>query len=576
MEQRGESSAARRYDLDWLRVFATYLLFLFHVAKVFDPAPFYHIRNADLSFVFLILAGFIHLWHMPLFFLLAGWSIYSSLRTRGAGGFVKERLLKLFLPLVMGCVILIPPVKYLELRSGLDASYRGLRVAAELQEGFRELIPSGLPLAPPFHESFWQFLPTFYTHLERFSWAHLWFLAYLFTFTLLYLPLFLRLRRMNASADLSPFVLYAPAILLAAIQVALRQRWPGLQNLYDDWANFAFYSTIVVAGFLLAWHPGLERAVQREWKRALGIGLGATAVLLVAALGVIGWPPVILACAGIATWCFLVAILGFARQHLNRDATSLPYLAESAFPVYLLHQSAIVLIGYPLIQLPLGIAAKFFLLLVSSVLATLAVYHFVVRRFAVTRFLFGMKTRPTPSPPRLRAAYSTGATVIALAGILAAGPARAAGPEGLWYAEGGAAQVEIRSCANALCGRVVWLRSPFDENGCPWRDLYNRSEPLRERSVLGLEILRGLEPSSDEEGVWANGTIYDPTSGRSYRATLRLKGEDRLDLRGYLGIQLLGRTTTWIRVGAEERTCAASRHEVGAEASEAREPLSPN
>jgi membrane-bound acyltransferase YfiQ involved in biofilm formation len=74
----------------------------------------------------------------------------------------------------------------------------------------------------------------------------------------------------------------------------------------------------------------------------------------------------------------------------------LPYLAESAFPVYWLHQSAIVLLGYPLLKLELGIAAKYLLLLLGSVSATLAVYHFVVRRFALTRFLVGMK----PLPPR--------------------------------------------------------------------------------------------------------------------------------------------------------------------------------
>lgn len=53
----------RRYDIDWLRVFATYLLLPFHVGMVFNPAPFYHIRNGDVSFVFLILCGFIGLWH---------------------------------------------------------------------------------------------------------------------------------------------------------------------------------------------------------------------------------------------------------------------------------------------------------------------------------------------------------------------------------------------------------------------------------------------------------------------------------------------------------------------------------
>ena len=75
---------ARRPDIDWLRVGATWLLFVFHGAKVFDPAPFFHIRNAETSMVMLILSGFIGLWHMPLFFLLAGWSIPGSLRARGA------------------------------------------------------------------------------------------------------------------------------------------------------------------------------------------------------------------------------------------------------------------------------------------------------------------------------------------------------------------------------------------------------------------------------------------------------------------------------------------------------------
>src|SRR5712691_1059514 len=94
----------RRPDIDWLRVGATYLLFVFHVGKVFDPAPFYHIRNADLSFGMLVLCGFIGLWHMPLFFALAGWSLLSSLHARGTRGFVVERMRRLAIPLVAGCV----------------------------------------------------------------------------------------------------------------------------------------------------------------------------------------------------------------------------------------------------------------------------------------------------------------------------------------------------------------------------------------------------------------------------------------------------------------------------------------
>src|SRR5262245_14162783 len=206
---------ARRPDVDWLRVGATYLLFVFHVGKVFDPAPFYHIRNGDLSFAMLVACGFISLWHMPLFFLLAGWSAASSLEARGVRGFLAERARRLAIPLVAGCVLLAPAIKYLELRSGLDLNHTGLRVAPALRDGFKVVIPGGLPVAAPFDESFLTFLPTFFTHLERFTWAHLWFIAYLFTFTVVYLPVFAwLLRRRDRLEGLGSWAVYLPLVPL--------------------------------------------------------------------------------------------------------------------------------------------------------------------------------------------------------------------------------------------------------------------------------------------------------------------------------------------------------------------------
>jgi uncharacterized protein (DUF2147 family) len=138
--------------------------------------------------------------------------------------------------------------------------------------------------------------------------------------------------------------------------------------------------------------------------------------------------------------------------------------------------------------------------------------------------------------------------------LLTPASARAADPTGLWWADGGAAKVEIMRCGEALCGTVVWLRSPFDLNGCPLRDDKNPDPELRGREVLGLQLLHGLRPSGGDAGAWKGGRIYDPGAGRSYRATLRMEGPDRLKLRGYVGIRLLGRTTDWIRV-REEMQC---------------------
>jgi uncharacterized protein (DUF2147 family) len=552
----------RRYDIDWLRVSATYLLLFFHVGMVFNPAPFYHIRNANQSFAMLIVCGFISLWHMPLFFLLAGWSAFSSLSVRNTGGFLRERFFRLFVPLVAGCVLLMPAIKYLELSSGLDANYTGLYVAPSLQEGFRQVIPSGLPAAAPFDESFLSFLPTFFTHLSRFTWAHLWFVAYLLTFTLLYLPLFRRIldSRKRFERGVSALWVYGPILPLAIVQVTMRERWPGLQNLVDDWANFAYYSTFLIAGFALARFPALEEAMHRERKRALVVALAATLVLLLGVLGVFSSPGILLANTAIAGWCFVVALLGWARQKLSFSTGMLAYLTESAFPVYLLHQLAIVVPGYFLIRLPLGLWTKFFLLLAVSTATTIAIYHLLVRPFSVPRFLCGMKTTRTSVRQRL-AVGLTGAGV-ALIAILAAGltpsseaaQQRIVSPLGHWYAEGGAAQVEITACNDGLCGRVAFLRSPFDENGCELRDVSNPDPQQRSGPVLGLEILHAAQRSADNQQEWS-GTIYDPGSGRTYSCTIRADGDDRLQLRGYIGVPLIGRTTTWIRVGREDRTC---------------------
>jgi peptidoglycan/LPS O-acetylase OafA/YrhL len=195
---------------------------------------------------------------------------------------------------------------------------------------------------------------------------------------------------------------YVPVLPLAVIQVALRERWPGLHNLINDWANFAYYSIFLIAGFLLARFPRLEAAAHSERNRAFAIGLIATLVLQLGVLGVFDSPAVILVHTAIAGWCFVLAFLGWARRRLLWTTPALRYLTESAFPVYLLHQSAIVIPGHFLIQLPLGLSTKFVLLLAFSSTLTVTVYHLLVRPFAVPRFLRGMKSRATctsaPSP----------------------------------------------------------------------------------------------------------------------------------------------------------------------------------
>lgn len=548
----------RRPDIDWLRVLATLLVVVFHTAMVFNPAPFYHLRNSDHSFAILVFCGFVGLWHMPLFFVLAGWSLGSAIGTRGGSEIVRERLLRLGLPLVTGVVLFMPWIKYIELRGGMDLNHRGLWVAPRLQEGLRQILPVDLPVMTPFHETFGQFLPRFFTVADRFSWGHLWFLAYLLTFTLVLLPLLLRwARRPRPTAPWPATIVWAPIVPLLLVQVFLRPHWPGIQNLYNDWANVAWYAIYLGAGFALAWDPRLEALVHGQWKRGLALGLGTCAVLLGGLVGLYTSDTVMLIGSAVAGWSFLVALLGMARERLFFSTPTLRYLSEGALAIYVLHQAAIVIPGWWVVDLPLGVLPKFVVLLSIALTLTLGLYHFVVRPVQPLRILFGMRPLACPLPRRpVAAAAVTGLAMLVFLGD----PAQAdPSPVGLWYAEGGAAKVRVQPCGDALCGRVVWLRSPFDEQGCALSDRQNPDDDLRARSLVGIDILSGLKPVGT--GTWDGGTIYDPTSGRSYSCTMSLDGRDRLHVRGYLGWRVLGRTTTWIRVGTENQTCRLPDHD---------------
>jgi len=409
MDGTSPIASSRRYDLDWVRALATYMLLPIHVAIVFSPLPFYHIRNSTVSLGMLALLAFGGPWFMPLFFVLAGWALCHSLRARGSGGLLKERFQKLFIPLIVGCLLFGPPIKYLELRSGFDANYLSACSSANQTYPFGPCLPA-TPAAtpPPFAESFLEFWPTFFTRFDRFTWSHLWFLGYLCTFSLLYLPLFRWLTKLRHNwVPVGTAWVYLPMISLLWSEITLRPHWPGIQNLYNDWANFAYFSTCLIAGFLLARYPALEQALRREWKRALGIGLLGMALRAPLVVGTAISP--ILSSLGLVLtgWGVIVALLGFAQDRLSpiskrtlrRTNALLAYLKESAYPVYILHQAAVVGIGYWIIQLPLGIAAKYALLLAASFAATLAAYEFVVRRIPVLRLAFGMKPLPRQVGP---------------------------------------------------------------------------------------------------------------------------------------------------------------------------------
>jgi uncharacterized protein (DUF2147 family) len=138
--------------------------------------------------------------------------------------------------------------------------------------------------------------------------------------------------------------------------------------------------------------------------------------------------------------------------------------------------------------------------------------------------------------------------------LLAATTAFGAGTSdilGIWNTEKNQSKVEIFKCGEKICGKIIWLKKPTYTDskdgavGTPVLDHKNPDPALKTRPILGLRLLEGF--TEVEDGTWGNGTCYDPRSGKTYRGKIHLAAPDRLELRGYIGIPLFGRSTVWTR-----------------------------
>ena len=117
---------------------------------------------------------------------------------------------------------------------------------------------------------------------------------------------------------------------------------------------------------------------------------------------------------------------------------------------------------------------------------------------------------------------------------------------GIWLEEEKQSKIEIYKEDNRFFGEIIWLKEPLDENGNEKLDKENPNPSLRKNTINGLKIMKNLKYV--KEGEWSNGEIYDARSGKTYSLEVYMKDPNKLDLRGYLGFTLFGKTTSWTRV----------------------------
>ena len=372
----------RLYYIDWLRVLAVLLLFPFHTSRVFNFGEDFYIKSSELSVVLGYILGFISMWHMQLLFLLAGASAYFSLRRRTGRQFAGERLARLGVPFVFGLFVIMPPQTWVGAQ--FNSGYTG---------SFVQYITSGAFL------KFDKFGPEG-DYYGGFGIGHLWFIVVLLLISLIVLPLFTWGRRERGGIAMARFsrALGRPVWwLVPAVLIFIGEAFPDPTGL-----GIFYYLVFFVLGFVAVCDEAFMESAERHWRWALVVGMAGCAVwdaswrfrdsladpsLALAGVNLLG---------ALLTWIAIVGLLGAGRRWLDRPSPSLPYLAESSYPVYILHQTVIVVAAFYLLEvLPSILWIQWVVILAVAVVVTFALYE-IVRRAGVLRFLFGMRPKPAP------------------------------------------------------------------------------------------------------------------------------------------------------------------------------------
>ncbi|WP_435577882.1 acyltransferase family protein [Gilvibacter sp.] len=373
----------RLYYIDWLRVLAFLTLILFHCAVPFVENYNWEINNNETSPWITRIIWWTHQWRLPLLFFISGVGVRFSLKRRSVLTFFGERTLRLLIPLIFAIFFITPFQVYFEwLQNG-----RIVMSFIEFYPQVYEIVP--YPEGP-------------------FTWSHMWFVAYLFVFTILLLPIFSlakfkwfnKLKSFLNQVFCSPFAHLSLAIPFILYFYMLYIDWPEQGSLIDDWFVFVSSITFYLFGFIFSAISSFWESCLKYRKWFLSIALILASVLFFeyywswetnkprlqnSSLYLYGL------LNGIHIWVIILASIGLAMRYLNHSSIYLNYLNTAIYPFYILHQAIIVVSGYYVLQLKINIALKLLLLVIICITTIWILYHFIIRNTIISRILFGMK-----------------------------------------------------------------------------------------------------------------------------------------------------------------------------------------
>ncbi len=365
--------------LDWLRVLGILLVFLFHTTRLYNFED-WNVKNATWNHSVEYWVSFSTTFMMPLMFVISGASLFYALGKGGVLKFLKDKGLRLLLPMLAAVLIQLPLQSYL-----------WYHTHGELSGGF------------------FQYLPKYY-NLDTIDWkgGHLWYLFYLLLFSIVLYPLFRWLRGggRRVLSWLAGWLSKPGMVYLLALPLWLLSSLPDSFPLMDGNGGWPYlmYFFFLLWGFVIVSDERLQEGIRRLRWVSLWVGLALT-VGFTLAYNLMTSPDLLSLrdfVGGITRyfggWICILAFFGLGMQYLTMRSTRLDYGNEAVLPFYILHQTVILAVGFLVLQWGIPDVLEWLVVVVISFAAIMIIYELLIRRWNVIRFLFGMKPlRPRPA-----------------------------------------------------------------------------------------------------------------------------------------------------------------------------------
>lgn len=371
-----QTQTARQAYLDWLRILAIIGVLFFHSAMPYVAEWGWHLKNNQTSNLLLEFNFWLSRFRMPLLFFISGTVTWFMLQKRSSGSFIALRFRRLFIPLVAGILIVVPPQVYLE---RVSQGYTG---------------------------NYWQFYLSIFKFEAypkgNFSWHHLWFIVYLFVYDVIFAPVFSWMVRNHQRAGLlkvfnwlasgpKVYLLAVPGILLYAM---FAREYPNTNDLIHDYCYFFYWLFFLLVGFICICFPSLMDSLERN--RRISLALAFASIIFI---NYFRWNSLdddihskfYTAVYPFMAYIWVFALVGYGKRYLNRSHHSLQYLNQAVYPFYILHQTVIVILTFYVIRTTDTILMKYLFTVLLTFAISIILIHVFIRPFRLSRWLFGMK-----------------------------------------------------------------------------------------------------------------------------------------------------------------------------------------